>query len=624
MESNGISAIIFGGKSTFTLKKVTAINLNGNHLVTMSKTILNTINATLELRVMTEGSHFCNGSEACVCCDFFDFGTWLKENIASFPMLDAQCGNTSYNIGNIDILSINETCAVTAAPDTAYQTDATTRTGKYQPYVPIYPMSMSFCALGDWEALTSEGPTSPITSDNTALIVGLSVAASVLVLIGSVVTGICIYFRRRQSAVEKFARRHYGIRASRPYSLFLSGQMTGNIAEIQAVISSYTTSLRVDPNALDISKAPQLYFMEIMRDKCNDLDSFVYIINTSIRTDISCILYAGWIEVDRNAKWWFDIYLAGETILGKGEFGIVYKGLAHSLPTVVKGPTIVAVKTLINTSNPQQVALFIEEFKVMVEAGHHVNIVNLLGIVQEGIPSRGFCKKILFNHSDISWKGLLMPIVPLYWKTYCQLSCMHSISGLEQPFLIMEFCRHGSLLSYLRARREERVYHHVDEDGGLLPLDESALNQLWYNFCDKNDASSDSADMKDYLLTTDDLLRFCHQISTGMEYLSARSIIHRDLAARNVLVADNHVLKISDFGLAKHGAESYAASNVFVRIQILREICVHLTDQNLRVWHDCRSHSQFSGCHPMLSRIESSHRNQMFGLLVLSCGKYLA
>ena len=74
-----------------------------------------------------------------------------------------------------------------------------------------------------------------------------------------------------------------------------------------------------------------------------------------------------------------------DTILGKGEFGIVYKGLAHSLPTVVNGPTVVAVKTLLHTADPDQVALFVDEFNVMIKAGHHVNIVNLLGIMREGI-----------------------------------------------------------------------------------------------------------------------------------------------------------------------------------------------------------------------------------------------
>ncbi|UYV64419.1 KDR, partial [Cordylochernes scorpioides] len=37
-----------------------------------------------------------------------------------------------------------------------------------------------------------------------------------------------------------------------------------------------------------------------------------------------------------------------------------------------------------------------------------------------------------------------------------------------------------------------------------------------------------------------------------------REVIHRDLAARNVLLADNHVVKICDFGLAK---DCYKYSN---------------------------------------------------------------
>ncbi len=37
----------------------------------------------------------------------------------------------------------------------------------------------------------------------------------------------------------------------------------------------------------------------------------------------------------------------------------------------------------------------------------------------------------------------------------------------------------------------------------------------------------------------------------GMAYLADRGIVHRDLAARNILIADDLICKIADFGLSR-------------------------------------------------------------------------
>lgn len=52
-------------------------------------------------------------------------------------------------------------------------------------------------------------------------------------------------------------------------------------------------------------------------------------------------------------------------------------------------------------------------------------------------------------------------------------------------------------------------------------------------------------------LTSKDLLSWSYQITRGMKYLSSKKVLHGDLAARNVLLSDNNVVKICDFGLAR-------------------------------------------------------------------------
>ncbi|XP_074066568.1 protein-tyrosine kinase 6 [Macrotis lagotis] len=52
-------------------------------------------------------------------------------------------------------------------------------------------------------------------------------------------------------------------------------------------------------------------------------------------------------------------------------------------------------------------------------------------------------------------------------------------------------------------------------------------------------------------LPTTELVDIASQISEGMCYLESENYIHRDLAARNILVGENNICKVGDFGLAR-------------------------------------------------------------------------
>ncbi|XP_018417451.1 PREDICTED: fibroblast growth factor receptor 1 isoform X4 [Nanorana parkeri] len=89
-------------------------------------------------------------------------------------------------------------------------------------------------------------------------------------------------------------------------------------------------------------------------------------------------------------------------------------------------------------------------------------------------------------------------------------------------YVIVEYAAKGNLREYLRARRP--------------PGMEYCYNPI----C-----------APDEQLTFKDLVSCAYQVARGMEYLASKKCIHRDLAARNVLVTEDNIMKIADFGLAR-------------------------------------------------------------------------
>ncbi|XP_061581509.1 vascular endothelial growth factor receptor kdr-like isoform X2 [Cololabis saira] len=228
-----------------------------------------------------------------------------------------------------------------------------------------------------------------------------------------------------------------------------------------------------------------------------------------------------------SSKWEFprDRLRLGKT-LGHGAFGKVVEASAFGIDKLSTCKTV-AVKMLKGGATSNERKALMSELKILIHIGHHLNVVNLLGA----------CTK---------------PGGPL--------------------MMIVEFCKYGNLSNYLRSKRDDFLVYK-SQDGKVVSAGSGCeLSELMKrrlesvastgssassgfiedkSYCDSEEEEEDSEDLYKKVLTLEDLICYSFQVAKGMEFLASRKCIHRDLAARNILLSQNNVVKICDFGLAR-------------------------------------------------------------------------
>ncbi|XP_018570121.1 fibroblast growth factor receptor homolog 1 isoform X2 [Anoplophora glabripennis] len=147
-----------------------------------------------------------------------------------------------------------------------------------------------------------------------------------------------------------------------------------------------------------------------------------------------------------------------------------------------------------------------------------------MNLLKPGSTSVVAVKMLKEGHTDNEMMDLVseMEMMKMIGKHINIINLLGCCTQGGPLYVVVEYAPHGNLRDFLRQHRPSSGY-------------ELAVG-------DKKEKKT---------LTQKDLVSFAYQVARGMEYLASRRCIHRDLAARNVLVSDDYILKIADFGLAR-------------------------------------------------------------------------
>nr|DAC81822.1 TPA_exp: Frk [Scyliorhinus canicula] len=105
-----------------------------------------------------------------------------------------------------------------------------------------------------------------------------------------------------------------------------------------------------------------------------------------------------------------------------------------------------------------------------------------------------------------------------------------------------DFLREAQIMKRLRHPKLIQLYAVCTVEEPIYIITELMKNGSLLDYLHKNQGMT---------LTINYLLEMAAQVASGMAYLEVQNYIHRDLAARNVLVGENNICKVADFGLAR-------------------------------------------------------------------------
>ncbi|XP_071455264.1 vascular endothelial growth factor receptor 1-like isoform X2 [Hetaerina americana] len=278
--------------------------------------------------------------------------------------------------------------------------------------------------------------------------------------------------------------------------------------------------------------------------------------------------------------------------LGSGAFGVVMKADACG---IVEGEavTTVAVKMVKRNADYTHIKALASELKIMVHLGKHLNVVNLLGACTKNLTKRellviveycrfGNLQNYLLRHRE----DFIDQIDPSTGKVDPQRGMEGNMQGAPSSFKTQEAGKadprikyaalsfstsassqgsQGSVQDYRAApvvKVDDTACH--GSNGQILSTDMSfvSMSPSAGDECGVTGGSGTEPEWRtnyrgDYgrrevrPICTSDLICWAFQVARGIDYLASRKVLHGDLAARNILLAEDNIVKICDFGLAK-------------------------------------------------------------------------